>query len=186
MKPSPPLDDYAREFLVSLWAETLLLIGEERFDAALKLTLETSTFRPDIATIRHFAGIPVVYPTEEEAKSELAKLLKLMRHHGRKLTNRGTPEKEPPAKCGPARSDEVALSWLFSDIVKDTIEDMGIGSVRAGLEAIWAHPSLDLVRPPDELDEMESFRAVAGEKIERKWVEYYTKRKAEGFKREAA
>jgi hypothetical protein len=67
-----------------------------------------------------------------------------------------------------------------------TISDMGYGSIRAGLEAIWAHPALDLVRPPEELDELESFRAVAGEKIERKWVEFYTRRKAEGFKREAA
>jgi hypothetical protein len=36
----------------------------------------------------------------------------------------------------------------------------------------------DLVRNPDELDEMETFRAVAGEKIEKRWLELYLRRKA--------
>jgi hypothetical protein len=172
MKPSPPLDDYAREFLVNLWAETLLEIGEQRFDAALTLTLENSTFRPDIATIRKFAGIPVVYPIEEEAKAEFAKLIKLMRHHGPKLTNLGDPPRPRP----------LPLPTLIADVV----EDMGYGDILTGLHMIWAHPALDLTRPGEELDELESFRAVAGEKIERKWVKYYTRRKAEGFKRVAA
>jgi hypothetical protein len=57
---------------------------------------------------------------------------------------------------------------------------MGCGDIKAGLKSTWAHPALDLVRPPQELDEMESFRAKAGERIERKWVEFYTQRKAEG------
>lgn len=158
--------------MLSLWLKTLGEIGEERFDAALTQVLESSPFRPTIAEIRRYASAPSEPPFEVEAKAELAELIKLMRHHGRKLTNRGKPEKEPP---GPR-----------ADVTMETIRDMGIGSMAAGLEAIWAHPSLDLVRPPDELGEMESFRAVAGEKIERKWIEFYTKRKAEGFKREAA
>lgn len=166
------MDDFTRELLVELWAETLLEIGEEAFAAALKATLKTSTFRPDIAEIRKFAGIPVVYPVEREAKDEFARLIPLLRHHGRKLTNRGNPPKDPP----------LPLPHLLADV----IADFGYGDIRAGLEAIWAHPALDLVRDARELDEMESFRAVAGEKIERKWVEFYTRRKAEGFKREAA
>lgn len=172
MKPSPPLDDLARGLTVELWAKTLMEIGEERFYAALQQTLETCTFRPDIAEIRKFAGIPVVYPVEREAKDEFAKLIKLQRHHGWKLTNRGNPPIEPP----------LPLPRMLADV----IEDMGYGDIRAGLEAIWAHPALDLVRDSRELDELESFRAIAGEKIERKWVEFYTRRKAEGHKREAA
>lgn len=172
MKPSPPLDKFAHELTINLWLETLEEIGEERFDAALKAVLKTSTFRPDIAEIRKFAGIPVVYPVEREAKDELARLIPLLRHHGRKLTNRGNPPKDPP----------LPLPHLLADV----IADFGFGDIRAGLEAIWAHPALDLVRDARELDELESFRAVAGEKIERKWVEFYTRRKAEGFKRVAA
>jgi hypothetical protein len=171
MKPSPPLDKFAHELTINLWLETLEEIGEERFDAALRAVLKTSTFRPDISEIRKFAGVLTPYPAEREAKDEFAKLIPLLRHHGRKLTNRGTPPIEPP---------------VLSGIVAETICDMGYGSARAGLEAVWAHPALDLTRPPEELDELEGFRAVAGEKIERKWVELYTKRKAEGFKKEAA
>lgn len=158
--------------MLSLWLKTLAEIGEERFDAALTQVLESSPFRPTIAEIRRYASAKSEPPIEREAKDEFAKLIPLLRHHGRKLTNRGNPPIEPPD--------------AFADIVMGTIADMGFGSVRAGLEAIWAHPALDLVRPPEELDELESFRAVAGEKIERRWVEFYTRRKAEGFKKEAA
>jgi hypothetical protein len=157
--------------MLSLWLKTLDEIGEERFDAALTQVLESSPFRPTIAEIRKRAGIPDVYPIEQEAKDELAKLLPLLRHHGRRLTNRGKPPKDLPLPLSP--------------IIADVVEDMGYGNIPTGLEAIWAHPALDLVRPPDELDEMESFRAVAGEKIERKWVEFYMRRKGATFKREA-
>lgn len=162
----------ALDVLMDLYSCLLDEIGYDRFEQAYAFVLNTSKFRPDISELRAAAGASLEFPTQAEAKTELFELIKLMRHHGRKLTNRGTPPKDPP---GPR-----------ADVTMDTIRDMGVGSMNAGLEAIWAHPSLDLVRPPDELDEMESFRAVAGEKIERKWVEYYTKRKAEGFKREAA
>jgi hypothetical protein len=162
MKPGEPLDDLCRALTIKLWLKTLNEIGEERFEQAFEQTLETTSFRPDISEIRKNAGIPAD-PTAEEAKEELYELIKLLRHHGRKLTNRGKPEKEPP---GPR-----------ADVTMETIRDMGIGSMAAGLEAIWAHPSLDLVRPPDELGEMESFRAVAGEKIEKRWVEGYRKQK---------
>ena len=162
MKPSPPLDELGHELTIKLWLKTLDEIGEERFDAALQQTLETSSFRPDISEIRKNAGIPP-NPTEEEAKEEFRHLICLLRHHGRKLTNRGKPEKEPPGHLG--------------EPTMGTICDMGYGSVRAGLEAVWAHPALDLTRPGEELDQMESFRAVAGEKIERKWIEFYTKGK---------
>jgi hypothetical protein len=160
--------------MLSLWLKTRGEIGEERFDAALTQVLESSPFRPTIAEIRKFAGAKSEPPFEVEAKDELAKLIPLLRHHGRKLTNRGTPPKEPPS------ARDIGIDTM------GTIADFGFGSIRAGLEAIWAHPALDLVRPPEELDELESFRAVAGEKIERKWVEFYTRRKAEGFKRVAA
>jgi hypothetical protein len=157
--------------MLSLWLKTLAEIGEERFDAALTQVLESSPFRPTIAEIRRYASAKSEPPFEVEAKDEFAKLIPLLRHHGRKLTNRGTPPIEPP---------------VLSDIVDATVCDMGFGDERTGLQAIWAHPALDLVRPPEELDELESFRAVAGEKIERRWVEFYTRRKAEGFKKEAA
>lgn len=166
------LEPMAIDALLDLYSKLLAEIGPERFVAAYELVLNTSKFRPDISELRAAAGASLEFPIESEAKSELFELIKLMRHHGRKLTNRGKPEREPP---GPR-----------ADVAMETIRDMGIGSMAAGLEAIWAHPSLDLVRPPDELGEMGSFRAVAGEKIERKWIEFYTKRKAEGFKREAA
>lgn len=165
------LEPMAIDALLDLYSKLLAEIGPERFVAAYELVLNTSKFRPDISELRAAAGASLEFPIEAEAKSELFELIKLMRHHGRKLTNRGKPEREPP---GPR-----------ADVTMETIRDMGIGSMAAGLEAIWAHPSLDLVRPPDELGEMESFRAVAGEKIERKWIEFYTKRKAEGFKKEA-
>jgi hypothetical protein len=158
----------AIDALLDLYSELLSEIGPERFVAAYKLVLKTSKFRPDISELHIAAGAPCGFPVVEGAKAEFANLIKLLRHHGRKLTNRGNPPKDPP---GP-----------LADVVMDTISDMGYGSIRAGLEAVWAHPALDLVRQPDELDELESFRAVAGEKIERKWVEFYTKRKAEGFK----
>jgi hypothetical protein len=151
--------------MIRLWLKTLDEIGEERFDAALTQALESSTFRPTIAEIRRYASAPSEPPFEVEAKEAFAKLIAQMRHHGRKLTNRGNPPKDPPLP--------------LVRIVADTVEDMGYGDIRAGLEAIWAHPALDLVRPPSELDELESFRAVAGEKIERKWVKLYTKLKAE-------
>jgi hypothetical protein len=157
--------------MVQLWQQTLSEIGEVRFDEAFRLALNASVYRPDIAEIRRFAGLVTAAPVEQEAKREFATLIPLLRHHGRKLTNRGTPPIEPP---------------VLSGVVKATVCDFGFGDERTGLQAIWAHPALDLVRPPDELDELESFRAVAGEKIERKWVEFYTRRKAEGFKREAA
>ena len=50
-KPGPDLDDFARKLLIGLWLETLGEIGEERFDAAFKAVLKSSTFRPDIAEI---------------------------------------------------------------------------------------------------------------------------------------
>jgi hypothetical protein len=158
--------------MIRLWLKTLGEIGEQRFDDALTQVLESSPFRPTIAEIRRYASAKSEPPLEVEAKREFMELIQLLRHHGRKLTNRGNPPKDPP---GPLDVDTMG-----------TISDMGYGSIRAGLEAIWAHPALDLVRPPEELDELESFRAVAGEKIERKWVEFYTRRKAEGFKRETA
>jgi hypothetical protein len=162
----------AIEALLDLYSELLSEIGPERFVAAYKLVLGSSKFRPDISELRAAAGATLQFPIEQEAKDEFAKLIKLLRHHGRKLTNRGNPPKDPPG--------------ILADVVMGTIRDMGFGDIRAGLEAIWAHPALDLVRPPDELDSLESFRAVAGEKIERRWLELYTRRKAEGFRREAA
>jgi hypothetical protein len=157
--------------MLSLWLKTLAEIGEERFDAALTQVLESSPFRPTVAEIRRYASAPSEPQFECEAREWFRKLIIAQRRHGRKLTNRGNPPVEPP---------------VFPDLVMATLCDMGYGSARAGLEAVWAHPALDLTRPPEELDELESFRAVAGEKIERKWVELYTKRKAEGFKKEAA
>jgi hypothetical protein len=154
--------------MVQLWQQTLDEIGEARFDEAFRLALNASVYRPDIAEIRRFAGLVTAAPLEQEAKAELTKLICLMRHHGWKLTNRGKPEKEPP---------------VLSDIVAGTICDIGDGDKMEGFKVVWRHPALDLTRPGVELDELESFRAVAGEKIERKWVEFYTRRKAEGFKR---
>jgi hypothetical protein len=156
--------------MIRLWLKTLDEIGEERFDDALTQALESSTFRPTIAEIRRYASAPSEPPFEVEADRELTKLIRLMRHHGRKLTNRGTPPKEPPS------ARDIGIDTM------GTIADMGFGSIRAGLEAIWAHPSLDLVREPKELDDLESFRAVAGEKIERKWVKLYIRLKAEALK----
>jgi hypothetical protein len=163
-----PLDPSSRALMIRLWLKTLGEIGEERFDEALTQALESSTFRPTIAEIRRYASAPSEPPFEVEADREFTKLIRLLRHHGRKLTNRGDPPKDPP---GP-----------LADVTMRTISDMGRGSIAAGLEAIWAHPALDKVRPPAELDELESFRAVAGEKIERKWVKLYTKLKAEALK----
>jgi len=154
--------------MIRLWLKTLAEIGEERFDAALTQALETSPFRPTIAEIRRYASAKSEPPFEEEADREFTKLIRLLRHHGRKLTNRGNPPIEPPGHLG-----EPTMGTIF---------EMGRGSGLAGLEAIWAHPALDKVRPPEELDELESFRAVAGEKIERKWVKLYTKLKAEALK----
>jgi hypothetical protein len=154
--------------MIRLWLKTLDEIGEERFDAALTQVLETSTFRPTIAEIRRYASAPSEPPFEVEADRELSKLIRLLRHHGRRLTNRGDPPKDPPGHLG-----EPTMATIFQ---------MGRGSMAAGLEAIWAHPSLDKVRPSDELDSLESFRAVAGEKIDRKWVQLYIKLKAEALK----
>lgn len=173
LKPGAPvLIPQALDVLMDLYSCLLDEVGYERFEAAYKLVLNTSKFRPDISELRAAANATMCMPAEREAKDEFTKLICLMRHHGRKLTNRGTPPKEPPS--------------VLADVVMGTIADFGFGSIRAGLEAIWAHPALDLVREPKELDELESFRAVAGEKIERKWVEFYTRRKAEGFKNSQA
>jgi hypothetical protein len=58
-----------------------------------------------------------------------------------------------------------------------TIYDMGFGDIYAGLEVVWRHPALDKTRPGDELDDLETFRMTAGEKIEKRWIEVYTKAK---------
>jgi hypothetical protein len=162
MKTSPPLDDLGRKMTINLWLKTLNEIGEERFDAALQQTLETSSFRPDISEIRKNAGI-LANPIEEEADREFTRIIKLQRHHGWKLTNRGNPPIEPPGGLG--------------EPTMGTIAAMGRGDIRAGLQAIWEHPALDKVRPADELDSLESFRMTAGEKIERKWIGLYTQQK---------
>jgi hypothetical protein len=162
----------AIDALLDLYSKLLGEIGPERFVAAYEMVLNTSKFRPDISELRAAAGATLHLPVEQEAKDEFAKLIPLLRHHGRKLANWGKPPIEPPKP--------------FADVVMGTIADFGFGDIRAGLEAIWAHPALDLVRDARELDELESFRAVAGEKIERKWVEFYTRRKAESLKARAA
>lgn len=146
-----------------IWQKTVDEIGMERFDEAFHLCLCNSSFRPDIAEIRRFAGLPNFVPNEREAMDEFTKLIIALRHHGRKLTNKGTPPKEPPT---------------FSDVTMGTIHDMGHSDWRAGLEAVWLHPALDLTRPPDERDEIEKWRMTAGEKIEKRWVELYVLRKA--------
>lgn len=153
--------------MLSLWLKTLDEIGKDRFDEALAQVLESSPFRPTIAEIRRYASAPSQPPFEVEAREALTQVLCLMRHHGWKLTNRGKPEKEPP---------------VLSEIVAGTISDMGDGSQFEGFKAVWRHPSLDQTRPYVELDELESFRASAGEKIERKWVEFYTRRRSKQFK----
>jgi len=166
LKPGQPLDKYAKAFLIQLWEQTLAEIGEERFDEALRHALNASTFRPDIAEIRKFAGLVPVYPTEREAKAELAIIIRLMRHHGRRLRNRGKPERDLPVIEG------LRLAALV---------DMGYGDHFAALEAIWAHPALDQARDPRDMEDLETFRAVAGEKLEKRWIEAYTRCRAEGI-----
>jgi hypothetical protein len=173
VKPGAPvLSKPALDVLMDLYSCLLDEIGYERFEEAYSLVLNTSKFRPDISELRAAAGANLQFPIEAEAKREFLDLIKLQRHHGWKLTNRGTPEKDPPL---PLRR-----------IIADVLDDMGYGDIKGGLRAVWEHPALDQVRPGEEMDSLESFRRVAGEKIERKWVEFYTRRKAEGFKREAA
>lgn len=146
-----------------VWQKTVDEIGLERFDEAFRLVLLNSSFRPDIAEIRRFAGLPSFVPNEREAMDELTKVIIAMRHHGWKLMNRGTPPKDPP---------------VFSDVVVGTIHDMGQCDLREGYKAVWRHPALDLTRQADELDELEKYRMTAGEKIEKRWVEFYVRRKA--------
>jgi hypothetical protein len=146
-----------------MWKKTVDEIGLERFDEAFMLCLQNSTFRPDIAEIRRFAGLPAGVPNEQEAMDEFKKIIIAMRHHGWKLTNRGKPEKDPP---------------VFSDVVMGAIHDMGHSDLREGYKAIWRHPALDLTRQGAELDELEKYRMTAGEKIEKRWVQFYIRRKS--------
>lgn len=111
VKPGAPvLNKQALDVLMDLYSCLLDEIGYERFEEAYKLVLNTSKFRPDISELCAAANATICMPAEREAKDEFAKLIPLLRHHGRKLTNRGKPEKEPP---GP-----------FAAIVMDTIADM--------------------------------------------------------------
>ena len=93
---------------------------------------------------------------------EFRKIIIAMRHHGWKLTNRGNPPKEPP---------------VLSDITVGAIHEMGHNDLKEGFKAIWRHPALDLTRNGDELDDLEKYRMTAGEKIEKRWVECYLRRK---------
>jgi hypothetical protein len=97
LKPGAPvLDQMAINALLDLYSELLSEIGPERFVAAYKLVLKTSKFRPDSSELYIAAGVLTPYPIEQEAKAEFRNLIKLMRHHGRKLANRGNPPADPP------------------------------------------------------------------------------------------
>jgi hypothetical protein len=123
VKPGAPvLNQQALDVLMDLYSCLLDEIGYERFEEAYKIVLNASKFRPDISELRAVAGASLQFPIEAEAKQEFKKLIKLMRHHGRKLANRGNPPADPPG--------------IFAEVVMHTIADMGYGNIYAGLEAI--------------------------------------------------
>jgi hypothetical protein len=171
--------------MAKLWLQTLQEIGEERFDDALGKALNASTFRPDIAEIRRFAGLLPVYPVEVEAREQLITVIAAMRIHGPLL--KPVPKLEGDDKAWmdsyyfyrSGEGYELISPPVFPDLVYATLADIGCADLEAGLSAIWGHPALDRVRTNHH--GLDKYRDLAREKIEKRWIETYTRLKAEGI-----
>jgi hypothetical protein len=133
-------------------------LGQERFDAAFKQVLLTSSFRPDISEIRKAAGVNhgIVDPVEQQAMKELRFLIAAMRVHTPRLVtifaekgNMESPKVPPPR---------------LSDKSEAALLEIGMGSREAGLCAIAGHPAISK-------DVDERFRNRNAAEIERKWCE---------------
>jgi hypothetical protein len=184
IKPGPPLDKFAKALLAKLWVQTLQEIGEERFDDALGKALNASSFRPDIAEIRRFAGLLPVYPVEAEAREQLIAVIAAMRIHGPLL--KPVPKLEGDDKAWidsyylyTSGEYELISPPVFSDLVYATLADIGCADLEAGLRAVWGHPALDPVRTNHY--GLDKYRDLARQKIENRWIETYALLKAEGI-----
>jgi hypothetical protein len=169
--------------MTRLWLKTLFEVGEERFDAALTRVLDSSPHRPSIAEIRRYAGVVTEVPVEREAMDYFRDLLEAMRLHG--------PQMLPiPGEIVRDKDDEgfVLVKPIrapdtpapsFSEMVKDTVGDLGFGSREAGLEAIAAHPALpwNMQRRTGDTSAI-SYAAHNAQELERRWVDAYKLRKA--------
>lgn len=174
--------------LLTRYSEFLDEVGPERFIAAYRLVLDTSKFRPDISELRAAAGVTRQNPFEVEALAQLKKLLAVLRKHKRTLQ----PIKGELLNDGKDEQGLVLVVPLYKpstlppempQLVQSTILDMGYGSSQqVGLDAIWVHPALDDIRDRDELDQMGAFRASAAAKIELRWIQHYTRNKADALR----
>lgn len=187
LKPgAPPIlnEDSALDKLMERYSELLDEIGPKRFEAAYDFVLDTSKFRPDISELRAAAGVTRQNPFDVEALAQFKRLIQVLRKHGRKLQmvlgeilNDGKDDEGLVLQV-PKRAPSI-LPPELPTLVEATVLDMGYGSSQqVGLDAVWAHPAFDDIRDRDELDQMGSFRASAAEKIERRWIQHYTRNKS--------
>lgn len=178
-KPGPELDDFTRKLLVGLWLETLAEIGAERFDAAFKQVLRSSSFRPDIAEIRKAAGINrgIEDPTEKQALSELRMILCTMRLHGPELkpiVGRIVQDRDERGCIlqVPVRAPNVPAPQL-EERTESAIVEVGMGSRGAGLEFLACHPALpwNSVKLQQEDAIQRAFKVKNAGEIEKRWVQ---------------
>lgn len=149
-KPGPEFDDFTRKLLVALWMETVMEIGPDKFDAAFRQVLKSSSFRPDISDIRKAAGINrgIVDPVEQAALQSLRTIIEKFRIHERKL------------KC-------VQPYPQFDERTEQALVDVGAGDRNAGIALLSTHPSL----PWSECEP--AYKLKTTQELERRWVSAY-------------
>lgn len=186
MKPGTPLDPFSKALILHLWADTLSQIGEARFDAAFHKVLLTSTYRPDIAEIRRFAGIVTEVPVEREALDALSSIFQAMRVHGFELKEKlgkVISERDSLGHClahyNYIREPKIPAP-VFSDVTEASIAKLGHGDRASGLKAIGEHPAMDslaLARAVgmgrDIKVSARTFGAKLEADIEKKWIRVY-------------
>lgn len=163
LKPSPALTDEARTLMINLWCKTLEEIGVARFDQALQLVMETTTFRPDIAEIRKAAGVNhgVVDPMEVAADAALICVIQSIRAYRK---NSGTPH------AG------------FDAPTEGALRSVGLGNVGAGLDRVG---DLPVLLPPEAHRGADTFETGQFERtmtnFRREWREAYARASKESL-----
>lgn len=168
--------------MVRLWHETLLQIGNARFDVALQHVLSRSPYRPSIAEIRRAAGLDcaIVDPVETECKAILRGIFGAMRGpHGPKLKEvRGKVLFGTEVDPKDANGDRVApyevprdtsTPFAMSDRTRAALVTLGWGNLAAGVEVLAEHPAVN--RKND--DGYEGNRIRQAEEIQKRFVEAY-------------
>jgi hypothetical protein len=153
----------------------LQLVGPLRFDDALQHCLRTSAFRPDICDLREYLGLHSQPLMERSGENALRWLLQVLRRHGVEMrTVNGKLIREKGRVDGVWHGDEyeqVPPPEIPAEILA-TLEILGMGDKKAGVELMARHPALS--KNAEEYESL-GLRLSAEEKLEARWMTAWKK-----------